>query len=120
MSAFRFAAIASLAIEHLPSCQLKTNQQVVNISSSETASGWEITTQGLQSQLSQVQKFDYVINACGFKTGEIDDMIQAKRQRMVEFKALMSHTRPECPRFMGLKFVFYGVVEGTPQGNGRS
>ena len=32
-------------------------------------------------------EFDYVINACGFRTGTIDDMLGLKPQRMVEFKA---------------------------------
>ena len=96
LSAFRFAAIASLAIENLSSCQLKTHQQVVDIISKSTTPGWQVTTKSEQSQLPQVQNFDYVINACGFKTGEIDDMVQAKRQRMVEFKAAYVAHWPEC------------------------
>ena len=114
LSAFRFAAIASLAIENLSSCQLKTHQQVVDIISKSTTPGWQVTTKSEQSQLPQVQNFDYVINACGFKTGEIDDMVQAKRQRMVEFKAAYVAHWPEC---QGLwpEVVFYGE-RGTPQG----
>ena len=55
-----------------------------------------------------------MINACGFKTGEIDDMVQAKRQRMVEFKAAYVAHWPEC-QGVWPEVVFYGE-RGTPQG----
>jgi len=118
LSAFRFAAIASLAIESLPSCHLQSNNQVVAISQQENSLGWQVSTQALpQHQQSQTiihQHFDYVINACGFKSGEIDDMVSAKRKRMVEFKAAYVAHWPQC---QGLwpEIVFYGE-RGTPQG----
>ncbi len=118
LSAFRFAAIASLAIEGLPSCHLQTDSQVVAIAQQENTPGWQVSTQALtQHQQSQTiidQHFDYVINACGFKSGEIDDMVSAKRKRMVEFKAAYVAHWPQC---QGLwpEIVFYGE-RGTPQG----
>lgn len=118
LSAFRFAAIASLAIEGLPSCHLQTNKQVVAIVQQENSLGWQVSTQTLpQHQQSPTiihQHFDYVINACGFKSGEIDDMVSAKRKRMVEFKAAYVAHWPQC---QGLwpEIVFYGE-RGTPQG----
>lgn len=114
LSAFRFAAIASLAIERLPSCHFKENCQVVAITQQELNSGWQVSTQQLNSDLIDHEHFDYVINACGFKSGEIDDMVSAKRQRMVEFKAAYVAHWPQC---QGLwpEIVFYGE-RGTPQG----
>ncbi|PKI16500.1 FAD-dependent oxidoreductase [Colwellia sp. 12G3] len=114
LSAFRFAAIASLAIDTLPSCHLQTDSQVVAIIQQKTALGWQVSTQYQQSQTIHHQQFDYVINACGFKSGEIDDMVSAKRKRMVEFKAAYVAHWPEC---QGLwpEIVFYGE-RGTPQG----
>jgi len=114
LSAFRFAAIASLAIERLPSCHLQTNTQVTAICPQATSLGWQVSTQHQLSKAVSHQHFDYVINACGFKSGEIDDMVSAKRQRMVEFKAAyVAHWR-QC---QGLwpEIVFYGE-RGTPQG----
>ncbi|MEI6894638.1 MAG: FAD-dependent oxidoreductase [Colwellia sp.] len=114
LSAFRLAAIASLAIENLPSCQLQTNSQVVNITPLEDNSAWRVSTKKNQSQDISHQHFDYVVNACGFKSGEIDDMVSAKRIRMVEFKAAyVAH----WPQGHGLwpEIVFYGE-RGTPQG----
>jgi len=113
-SAFRMAAIASLAIERLPSCHLQTSSQVTAITQHENDVGWQISTQHMQSQDIIHQNFDYVINACGFKSGEIDDMVSAKRTRMVEFKAAyIAH----WPQSQGLwpEVVFYGE-RGTPQG----
>jgi len=114
LSAFRFAAIAHLAIERLPSCHLQTSSQVIGIAQQEGALGWQVSTQHQQSQTIEHKHYDYVINACGFKSGEIDDMLSAKRQRMVEFKAAYVAHWATC---QGLwpEVVFYGE-RGTPQG----
>jgi len=114
LSAFRFAAIAHLAIERLPSCHLQTSSQVIGITQQEDTLGWQVSTQHQQSQTIEHKHYDYVINACGFKSGEIDDMLSAKRQRMVEFKAAYVAHWATC---QGLwpEVVFYGE-RGTPQG----
>jgi len=121
LSAFRFAAIASLAIERLPSCHLHTNSQVRLLEFQPETATWRLAIQNttqdtLQEKTSTVihTDFDYVINACGFKSGEIDDMLSAKRKRMVEFKAAYLAHWPQC---QGLwpEVVFYGQ-RGTPQG----
>ncbi len=114
LSAFRFAAIASLAIEQLPSCHVKNNQQVVAIRKNTASSTWQVSTKEQQSQAIKSYEFDYVINACGFKSGEIDDMLKSKRQRMVEFKAAYVAYWPECQGIWP-EIVFYGE-RGTPQG----
>ena len=114
MSAFRLAAIAGLAIDKLSSCHLQTNQQVVAISPKKNSTGWQVATQNLQSQIIETCDYDYVINACGFKSGEIDDMLSMKRERMVEFKAAYVAHWPEC-RGLWPEIVFYGE-RGTPQG----
>jgi len=114
LSAFRFAAIASLAIERLPSCYLQTNKQVVAITQHDQTSSWQVCIQDQQSQIIEESHFDYVINACGFKSGEIDDMLSAKRQRMVEFKAAYVAHWQQCSGLWP-EVVFYGE-RGTPQG----
>ena len=114
LSAFRLAAISNLAIARLPSGHLQTNSQVVGITQQKNALGWQVSTQHQQSQAIEHNHYDYVINACGFKSGEIDDMVSAKRKRMVEFKAAYVAHWSEC---QGLwpEVVFYGE-RGTPQG----
>ncbi|ASP48738.1 FAD-dependent oxidoreductase [Cognaticolwellia beringensis] len=113
-SAFRLAAIATLAIEKLPRCHLKLNSQVVNIKQLHSNKKWRVTYNDGQQGCQSEADFDYIINACGFKSGEIDDMLQAKRQRMVEFKAAYVAHWPQC---QGLwpEVVFYGE-RGTPNG----
>jgi hypothetical protein len=118
LSAFRLAAIASLAFEKLTSCHLQLNSQVMNVEQQSSTGKWRVTYQNngtaKQSNKQEYSDYDYVINACGFKSGEIDDMLQAKRQRMVEFKAAYVAHWPQC---QGLwpEVVFYGE-RGTPQG----
>lgn len=118
LSAFRFAAIASLAIERLSNCHLQTKTQVIDIkkitNKASSTTAWQLSTKNTASQVVEQQKFDYVINACGFKSGEIDDMVSVKRQRMVEFKAAYVAHWPSCEGLWP-EIVFYGE-RGTPQG----
>lgn len=114
LSAFRFAAIASLAIERLPDCQLYTNTQVVALDKHIGSSHWRVTMKQQGEETLLHAEFDYVINACGFKSGEIDDMLSAKRQRMVEFKAAYVAHWPRCEGVWP-EVVFYGQ-RGTPRG----
>lgn len=113
-SAFRLAAIATLAIEKLSCCHLKLNSQVVNITQLVDTEKWRVSYNDGLNGCQNETDFDYIINACGFKSGEIDDMLQAKRKRMVEFKAAYVAHWPQC---QGLwpEVVFYGE-RGTPNG----
>lgn len=77
-------------------------------------SGWEVTTKNKNCGINEQQEFDYVVNACGFKSGEIDDMVSVHRQRMVEFKAAYVAHWPECEGLWP-EIVFHGE-RGTPQG----
>lgn len=118
LSAFRWAAIATIASEKLPHCHIQLNSQVVNVEQLVSDEKWRVTYKsqyGDSQNVTQSQSdFDYIVNACGFKSGEIDDMLQAKRQRMVEFKAAYVAHWPQC---QGLwpEVVFYGE-RGTPNG----
>jgi hypothetical protein len=114
LSAFRFAAITSLAIEGLPSCHLQTSQQVIDVVADENGSGWQVASKQQSAQTVETCHYDYVINACGFKSGEIDDMVHAKRQRMVEFKAAYVAHWPHC-KGLWPEVIFHGE-RGTPQG----
>ncbi len=112
LSAFRFAAIAMMAIENLPNCVLQTHTQVASINEREV-SGWTVLTQHKDGPPRE-QHFDYVINACGFRSGEIDDMVSAKRQRLVEFKAAYVAHWPQCEGLWP-EIIFHGE-RGTPRG----
>ncbi len=122
LSGFRFAAIVSLALEQLSSCTVNLNTQVVNITEQSEGARWQLQLQNSISGQQRHQRFDYLINACGFKSGEIDDMLQVKRQRMVEFKAAYVAHWPaaqtadaEQPAEQWPEVIFYGQ-RGTPKG----
>ncbi|PAJ72586.1 FAD-dependent oxidoreductase [Pseudoalteromonas sp. NBT06-2] len=107
LSAFRLAATAILATEKLKNCQVLTNTKVTNIKAIENR--WLLKTENNESI-----NVDYLINACGFKTGEIDDMLILKRKRMVEFKAAYITHWQQCEG-QWPEVIFYGE-RGTPQG----
>ncbi|TVZ41395.1 FAD dependent oxidoreductase [Alteromonadaceae bacterium 2753L.S.0a.02] len=114
LSAFRFAATAQLAMEKLPQCHLKLQHKVIAIQQHHnTSKRWLLSVENSGACAEQLE-FDYLINACGFKSGEIDDMLALPRQRLVEFKAAYvakwSETEGQWP-----EVIFHGE-RGTPQG----
>ncbi len=112
LNVFRLAAIANLAAEKLTSCQVLTDTKVTHLEAI-TDEQWQISTQNTCGKTAEVT-VDYLINACGFKTGEIDDMLAIKRSRMVEFKAAyVTHWKQAKGHWP--EVVFYGE-RGTPQG----
>ncbi|WP_194437703.1 FAD-dependent oxidoreductase [Vibrio fluminensis] len=86
-SVFRIAASAMLVLEKSPLCELKTATKLVDMRWDEKQ--WLLILESHDGEVltTQQQAYDYVINACGFETGILDDLVAAPRQRMVEFKA---------------------------------
>lgn len=113
LSVFRLAAIANLAADKLPDCQILTHTQVTNIRSSNNKQAWDISIKSRSTEAKMV-KVDYLVNACGFKTGEVDDMLNLKLVRMVEFKAAYIAHWNQC-QGQWPEVIFYGE-RGTPQG----
>ena len=78
--------------------------------SSET----KLTTKFATENTTESIEVDYLINACGFRTGVIDDMVGVKVTRMVEFKSsYITHwdnTGGQIP-----EIIVYGS-RGTPEG----
>ncbi len=116
LNLFRLAAGTLLTLEALDDVTLHTKSIVHNVQKNHDLDGWDISF--IQENKSQTQHFDYLINAAGFRTGKIDDLLGAPCKAMVEFKAAyVSH----CDTFDGTKFpeiIFHGE-RGTPQGMGQ-
>lgn len=120
LSAFRFAAMVTLAGERLDDCHVHTETKVISIERSQQSNfnqdgltnQWTLETRA-HGQTSTLN-VDYIVNACGFRSGEIDDMLNAKRDRMVEFKAAYVTHWPDCKGHWP-EVIFYGE-RGTPQG----
>ena len=131
-SLFRMAATATLALQDSPHCQLLLNTRAIELK--QAADGWQIHTQssaqantqanthprdanGLDASAHvervQVHKVNFLVNACGFRTGLVDDMAGFSRERLVEYKAAyVAHwqTAGDWP-----EVIFHGP-RGTPKG----
>ena len=109
-SLFRMAATATLALEQSEYCELHVNTRATQLE--QLNDGWCIHTLDQQGQ-SQPFKVDFLVNACGFRTGLVDDMAGYRRERLVEYKAAyVAHwqTDGHWP-----EVIFHGP-RGTPQG----
>ncbi|WP_111979447.1 NAD(P)-binding protein [Algibacillus agarilyticus] len=122
INVFRLAAITSLALENSQNCQLFTNTQVSSVALNNGNNTWSIEA-NYQGE-NQTFEVDYLINACGFRTGTIDDMVGLRPKRMVEFKAAYishwsSHQNnwPEII-FYGERGTKNGMTQLTPYPNG--
>lgn len=112
LSGFRFAAIASMTMGKLLNCEVHYHSQVTDIQ--PEANGWQLVARDLKTQQRHAFQFDYLVNACGFKSGEIDDLLGFKRQRWVEFKAAYVARWESCEGHWP-EIIFHGE-RGTPRG----
>ncbi|NTS78204.1 FAD-dependent oxidoreductase [Catenovulum sp. SM1970] len=122
ISVFRLAAIASLTLEKSDNCQVLTQTQVISVNQNKQNHKW--TIEASVADKNQTFEVDYLINACGFRTGTIDDMVGLQPKRMVEFKAAyISHWArhennwPEII-FHGTRGTKNGMTQLTPYPNG--
>jgi hypothetical protein len=108
---FRLGAQAQLALNKTDDCELKLNTTVthiIDVRSQNLDYNWEIHTNA------QVYKVNYLVNSCGFKTGDLDQSLNLNAKRLIEFKAAyVSKWQP----IAGLipELIFHGE-RGTPNG----
>ena len=112
LNMFRLAAGSKLALENFSNVDIKTLSTVRNIQKEKTS--WKLSYSD-ENETTQVEQFDYLINAAGFKTGSIDDMLGIETQRMVEFKASYIAQWREQSDTLFPEIIFHGE-RGTPQG----
>ncbi len=108
---FRLGAQAQLAIQKADECTLKTSTQVTNIKDVRNHNldyNWQISTKD------KVYKVNYLVNACGFNTGKIDEYLQLNSQRIIEFKAAYISKWQSIPGLIP-ELIFHGE-RGTPHG----
>ncbi len=123
LSIFRIAATVSLALAKLPACTVLTSTKVTHIEQKKTDHRWKISYQSPSKQEHTVT-VDYLVNACGYRTGTLDDMPGFKRDRLVEFKAAYVTHWPSCQGewpeviFHGERGTPHGMAQLTPYPNG--
>lgn len=136
-SLFRMAATATLALQASPYCQLQLNTRATQLE--QLPDGWLVHTalahngaNNANNSADQIQnsapsaasyKVDFLVNACGFRTGLVDDMAGYRRQRLVEYKAAYLthwHAAGNWPEviFHGARGTPKGMAQLTPYPNG--
>lgn len=117
---FRLSSSAQLALAQYEHANVLTSTEVKQVSKVEQSSAnnqmpkWKIEYQNNQSNKTQTAEVDYLINACGFQTGIVDDMVGVKPKRMVEFKAsYIAHWQGAGGKIP--EIIIYGN-RGTPEG----
>ncbi|WP_230659363.1 FAD-dependent oxidoreductase [Psychrobacter sp. I-STPA10] len=130
---FRLAACTQLALAQYPNAQILTNTQVTQVTPcyGDTLQ-WTLeyltttthidspppnTKQAAVQPQTQSITVDYLINACGFRTGQIDDMVGISAERMLEFKAsYVAHWQQNASEYNGVlpEIIIHGV-RGTAQ-----
>lgn len=88
LSIFRVAATAQLTLAERDNVALHLNRPIDQIE--RVANGWQICAGDLCTTV------DYLVNSAGFRTGEIDDLLGSKKERLVEFKAAYITRWREC------------------------
>ncbi|MBT8348974.1 MAG: FAD-dependent oxidoreductase [Sulfurovum sp.] len=111
MNLFRFGAGAELALGQMDNVKFFNNTSVQEIE--ENKKQWNVAYK--QNDTIMKEKFDYLINASGFRTGSIDDMLGVKSEKMVEFKASYISQWEQKSEVIFPEIIFHGE-RGTPQG----
>jgi len=125
---FRLAASAQLALKGYDNAHVFTDTRVEQVTAVECSdcttahhhvSQWRVDYQQEGKDSGSADKtesieVDYLINACGFRTGVIDDMVGVDVERMVEFKSsYITHWEDAGGQIP--EIIVYGD-RGTPEG----
>ncbi|WP_434356432.1 FAD-dependent oxidoreductase [Parasalinivibrio latis] len=111
LSLFRIAASANMALGQTPFCELLTCHRLTNLTLRDNGS-WDMVIQGPEG--ARTEQVDFVVNACGYRTGEWDNALGVHRQRLVEFKSAYLANWQEQPGSWP-EVIFHGE-RGTPTG----
>ena len=116
LNLFRLAAGVQMILESLDCVTLQIESVVYNVQQNIETEGWDISY--VKDDVSHTESFDYLINAAGFRTGKIDDLLGAPCKSMVEFKAAYVTYWEESEQIQFPEVIFHGE-RGTPRGMGQ-
>ncbi|USD43964.1 FAD-dependent oxidoreductase [Vibrio sp. SCSIO 43135] len=110
-SVFRLAASATLTIQQSKCSRLMLNSTLLRAQRKDEC--WVLTYKDSQGDVKELHA-EYLINACGYQTGQVDDSAELPRSRLVEFKAAYvtqwGNGQAQWP-----EVIFHGE-RGTPNG----
>ncbi|PSV21790.1 FAD-dependent oxidoreductase [Photobacterium leiognathi subsp. mandapamensis] len=113
LSVFRIAATTALALDKMVNCHTLTSTKVTNVQYESSSKQWQITYRTSDNS-EQRCHVNYLINACGYRSGSIDDLAHIPRERMVEFKAAYVTHWAQCEGEWP-ELIIHGE-RGTPKG----
>jgi len=116
LNLFRLASGLTLALNEISNLTLHTNTVVSNIQEDCNKGGWKLTY--VREDTTEEAHFDYLINAAGFRSGKIDDLVGVECKSMVEFKAAYISKWDNCSNTLWPEVIFHGE-RGTPRGMGQ-
>ncbi|MDA9558324.1 FAD-binding oxidoreductase, partial [Vibrio sp.] len=109
-SVFRVAASAQLTLFSKKNADVFLNTELLGAEHRDNH--WVLT---VNQDTPSTIKATYFVNACGFETGTVDDMVGFDQQRLVEFKAAYVSQWYAEPSEYWPEVIFHGE-RGTPQG----
>ena len=111
LNLFRIGARLMLQLHEHPHVDLKFGTNITKI---RNCSGqWE-----LESTDGTLFQADYLVNAAGYESGKIDDILGIPCERMVEFKAAYVSEWKQENGYLWPEIIFHGQ-RGTPRGMGQ-
>jgi len=110
INVFRLASSVTLKLDEQKSATVFLQSRVTSI----TKNAYKYKIDYIRENSHQSKEFDYIINAAGFRSGYIDDMLALKRKRYVEFKAAYV-TKWKNQQTLFPEIIFHGE-RGTPKG----
>ena len=116
LNLFRLASGLTLALKEISNLTLHTNTVVSNIQEDCKRGNWQLTY--VTEDKTKEAHFDYLINAAGFRSGKIDDLVGVECKSMVEFKAAYISKWESCSNTLWPEVIFHGE-RGTPRGMGQ-
>ena len=116
LNLFRLASGLTLALKEISNLTLHTNTVVSNIQENCKRGNWQLTY--VTEDKTKEAHFDYLINAAGFRSGKIDDLVGVECKSMVEFKAAYISKWESCSNTLWPEVIFHGE-RGTPRGMGQ-
>ena len=116
LNLFRLASGVTLALNESKNVTLHTKTIVSNIQEEWRVGGWNVTY--VKDHETKEDHFDYLINAAGFRSGKIDDLVGVECKSMVEFKAAYISKWEENDGILWPEVIFHGE-RGTPRGMGQ-
>jgi len=111
LNLFRLGAGAALSLRAQTDCLLRLDTKVIAARPEADGNGFVVTC--AHDGVPKEEHYDYLINAAGFRTGEIDDMLGYTCDRLVEFKA--AYVTKWREGTVWPEVIFHGE-RGTPNG----